>query len=491
MLTAVPEIVDECFGIIYKALVESRSQRYDKAKKALGVALLHAVEMPEALLPDFRAALCCCMLFIKSRESPASVTPEMHSESRNLLDQCGACNSLDSFQVLMFEILTELGEHRRAIPYGERGLALAIEAAQSIKAADWLWKIGRCYARIGLRDHAAIAYRGSVRIFRKESADPRLPVVLLALGNAIRKSAPTDAEAIYKEAAAIWEKKGQIESATPAWMNLGILCSDQGRFEETIQYYERVRAIRESSPATPPVRIGVLYNNLASCYRKMRRFAEARQAIERSISILTNLGVLPSNDANSLALSFGTKGMILRDEGRDLESLEWLRRACTEIEKYPSPNLELLIEELEHQLGALARLNQAEAAGAVEARIKSVRATAAEIPTISQDGSGLSEVAEGALIIEVDGGLRNDSTNGGIVKLGICLDEILKEQELGSWQGMVHIPESSTLIFYGSSAQAMYDAIEPTMRDDVRFKGALVTVRQGTEQREVMMPRLT
>jgi len=493
LTTTVPEIVQECFGIIYKALVESRSQRYDSAKKALAVALLNAVEMPEEFLPGFRAAMCCCMLIVKSRESPASVTAEMHSEVNSLLSQCGACNSFDSFQTLMFEILTELGEHRRALPYGERGLAIAVEMKQSVQAADWLWKIGRCYSRLGLRDHAVIAFRGSVRIFRNETADPRLPAVLLALGNSIRKSKPSEAEQLYKEAAALWEKKGQLESATPAWMNLGIVCSDQGRFEETIQYYERVRAVRESSPRTPPVRIGVLYNNLASCYRKMARFAEAHQAIERSIRILTELlnqpGALGPDDANSLALSLGTKGMILRDQGRDLESLEWFRRACAELERQPSPNLDFLLEELEHQSVALTRLSRTEEVRAIEERIESARKTAAETPAISQDGGTLSEIAVGALLIEVDCGLRSETTNGDIVKLGTCLDEILQEQNLGGWQGLVRIPESTTLIYYGSIAEAMYDAVAPTLRDDARFEGALVTVRQGTEQREVMLPR--
>src|SRR4029077_7842857 len=113
-----------------------------------------------------------------------------------------------------------------------------------------------CYSRLGLRDHAATAYRGALRIFRKEPADPRLPVVLLALGNAIRKSAPSEAEELYNQAAATWEKKGQLETETPAWTNLGIVCSDQKRSEEALHYFERVRPVRESSPGTSPVRIG-------------------------------------------------------------------------------------------------------------------------------------------------------------------------------------------------------------------------------------------
>jgi tetratricopeptide (TPR) repeat protein len=488
MPTSAPEIMEDCLGLLCSSLIESRSRRFDLAKRALALALVNAVELPDWFRTEFHAALCYCALIVQTRQSPTSVTPEMRSQASALLDQSQGCNSIELFQALMFDVLTELGEQRRAIPFGERALAVAVERKEPVAIADWLWKIGGCYSRLGLRDHAAIAYRGSARIFRNETADPRLPVVLLALGNSIRKSAPSEAEGLYKEAAALWEKKGQLESATPAWMNLGIVCSDQERFAEAIDYYERVRRVRESSPATPPVRIAVLYNNLASCYRKMARFVEAHQAIERSIGILTQSEPLGPNDANSLASSLGTKGMILRDEGRDMESLEWFRGACAQFEKHPSPNLENVIEELEFEEAALTRLNRTDEARAVDERIKSVRKTAAEIPSISHDGDAPVELTEGALLIELDGGMRSESGEEEIAKLGSCLHEILKEQNLGDWQGLIRIPECSTLIYYGPNAQAMYNALEPTLRGDSRFDGALITIRQHTQQREVILP---
>jgi tetratricopeptide (TPR) repeat protein len=489
MPTTAPEIMEDCLGLIFNALIESRNRRFDSTKRALAAALVNAAGLPEGFRTDFRALWYYCMLLIQSRQSPTSVTPEMRSQASVLLDQSKTCNSVELFQELMFEVLTEFGEQRRAIPFGERALAIAVERRESVAIADWLWKIGRCYSRLGLRDHAEVAYRGSARIFRNEIADPRLPAVLLALGNSIRKSTPSEAEGLYKEAAALWEKKGQLESATRAWMNLGIVCAEQGRFEEAINYYERVRRVRESSSATPPVQIGVLYNNLASCYRKMQRFAEAHQAITRSISILTQPGPLGPNDANALAASLGTKGMILRDEGRDSESVEWFRRACAEFERHPSPNLENVIEELEHEATALTRLNRTDEALAVEEKIKSVRKTAAEIPSFSHDGDTPVKLTEGALLIELDGGIRSESSDTEIAKLGDCLHEILKEQNLGDWQGFIRIPERSTLIYYGSNAQAMYNAIEATMRGDSRCEGAFITIRQRTQQSEVMLPR--
>ena len=489
MHTPVPESFEASLGLLSIALAQSRKRRFEDAKRALAAALINAPHIPEAFLPDFRLALTYCTLLVRFRQAPESVTADMRSQVGALLNHSEACNSLDLFQRLMFEVLTELGEQRRAIPFGERGLAITVEKKEATGIADWLWKIGRCYSRLGLHDHAAIAYRGSARIFRNELGDPRLPVVLLALGNAIRKSDPSQAEGLYKEAATLWETKGQLESATPAWMNLGIVCSDQGRFDDAINYYERVRRVRESAPATPPVKIGVLYNNLASCYRKMARFHEAHEAIERSIGILTRPGALRPDEADSVAASFGTKGMILRDEGRVLESLEWFRRACHEFENQPSPNFGSVIEELEHLAAALTHLSRTEEVRVIEERIETIRITAAQIPSISHDDETPVELTEGALLIELDGGLRGGSTVSDIAQLGIILSEVLKEQNLGHWQGLIQIPECSTLLYYGSNAEQMYDAIEPTLRSDSRFEGAVIAIRQRSQQREVIVPR--
>jgi tetratricopeptide (TPR) repeat protein len=484
-----PEIMNECLGLIFGALREYRNRRFDTARRILAVAVIQAAKLPEALREDYGAALCYCTLLVQSRVSPSAVTPEVRSRASILLDHCAAWDSVELFQKLMFEILTEFGEHRRAIAFGERCLAMAVETKQSVKIADRLWQIGKCYSRLGLRDHAASAYRASVRIFRNEPADPRLPAVLLALGNSIRKSSPPEAEQLYKEAATLWESKGQLESATPAWMNLGVVCSDQERFDEAINYYERVRRVREANSATPRVQIGVLYNNLAGCYRQMARLADAHRAIEHSLDILTQPGALGADDGNSFGSALGTKGMILRDEGRDLESLEWFRRACAQFEKHPSPNVENVIEELEHEAVALTRLRRMEESRAVEERIQLLRKSAAETPAMSHDANAPVELTEGALLIELDRGLRTDPTTDEIAELGIGLGEILKERQVGEWRGFVRIPECSTLFCYGSNAQAMFDALEPTLRQDARFEGAVITIRQRTEGREVMIPR--
>src|SRR5437879_3206596 len=144
MPATAPEILENCLGFICGALVESGNRRFDEAKRALAAALCSAADMPQAFLPDFRAALLYATLLVQTRQSPTSVTPEIRSKAGALLEQSTACNSVELFQELMFVVLTELGESRRAIPFGERGLAIAVETRQSVGIADWLWKIGGC-----------------------------------------------------------------------------------------------------------------------------------------------------------------------------------------------------------------------------------------------------------------------------------------------------------------------------------------------------------
>lgn len=480
---------EKCLGILFGALLECRNGCFDKAKRAAAFALLSATRLPPESRTEFGVAFCYTTLLLELRRDPASITPEMRSHAGALLDKCSAPESSEAFATLMFELLTESGEPRRALPFAERVLALGMERNQSIFVADWLWKIGGCYSRLGRRDHAAVAYRGSLRIFRNQSADPRLPAVLLALGNAVRKTQPAEAEALYKEAAAWWESKGQLESATPAWSNLAIVCSDQERFEEALGYYERVRQVREASTGTPPVQIGNLYNNLASCYRKMKRFPEAHQAIERALKILAQHVPRKSDHANPLASAVGTKGMILRDEGRDSESVAWFRRASAELEKQPNPNVENLIEELEYEAAALERLNRADEARAVEEKLERVRQSAREVQMLNYDEGAPLKASEGTLFIEVECGIRSGASEIDLARSGAYLNDLLEERNLGGFHGWVRGPECATLLCYGPDAEAMYGALEPKMRSDARFEGAQVTIRQGSQQRAVALPR--
>jgi tetratricopeptide (TPR) repeat protein len=257
------------------------------------------------------------------------------------------------FQTLMADVLMELGEYRRAIPFCEQSIQLALDWNNPFLTVEVLSRAGMCYAKNGLRDHAAVPLREVVKILRTQSDDPRLPAALIALGNALRKSSPAEAERLYQEAADWHVTRAQMESATPAWSNLGVLYSETGRHAESLEHYEKALHVRERSPYTPRRLMGRLRNNIANCYRRMGRFDEAFQSLDRAIDLLT-----PEGGA-SLASAYGSRGLTLRDQGRDEEAVEWFRKSCAEHEKQPSPNLETVAEELKKRGGSVAPAREA------------------------------------------------------------------------------------------------------------------------------------
>lgn len=153
--------------------------------------------------------------------------------------------------------------------------------------ADMLWHVGNCYSRCGLKDHASVPLRAAAKVFLNHPEDPRLSAVLVALGNALRKSAPSEAESFYRKAADLHVARAQLQSATPAWVNLAILCSEQCRYAESLEYNDRVLRVREQSMNTPPERIGSVLNNIANCYRRMAKFTEALESVDRAIRTAT------------------------------------------------------------------------------------------------------------------------------------------------------------------------------------------------------------
>jgi tetratricopeptide (TPR) repeat protein len=388
------------------------------------------------------------------------------------------------FQELMAEVLVELGEYRRAIPYCEASIQFQVNASDSAAVAESLWRAGRCYARIGMPDHAAIPLRASAKIFRSLTGDPRFPVVLLELGNALRKSTPAEAEQCYREVAELHVSQAHLESATPAWVNLGVLCSEQARYAESLEYYERALRVREQSRGTPPERIGSLLNNMAGVRRRMGQFPAALDLADRAIRLLESGG-------HYLACAFGTRGMILRDAGSDAEAVEWFRKSAAEHQKQPSPNLDTLAEELENEAAALERLGRTNEAGDARQRLESVRVSIAGIKSVEgPDWDGLKAVAGGAVLIEVAFGSRAEGANARRAFPGLRqrLADALKEQGTGYYGGWVAIPESTTFMLYGGDAEALLSSVEPLLRAEPMCSGARITVRQGSRHRELVLP---
>ena len=265
-------------------------------------------------------------------------------------------------------------QYRQAIPLFEETIQLLSEQNKPIAMADMLWRVGQCYTRIGLRDHAIVRLQAALQILREYPGDDHLPAVLLDLGNALRKGDPVEAERCYNEAAEIHVARRELERAAAAWINLGIMYSEQERFEESLAHYEKARDVRERSASVKPSRIGLLLNNMANCRLRMGDYDEAHKLVDRAIELLSQDG-----DPGPAA-AYGTRGLIYLDSGNDAEAVAWLQESYAERKKASSPNFETIAENLEKEIAALKRLGRMQEAALAEDRLALARAAMNEIP---------------------------------------------------------------------------------------------------------------
>jgi tetratricopeptide (TPR) repeat protein len=472
---------EQCVAVVCQGYLALHRRQFEAAQQAFGVALILARSLAAEDAADMVPLVLFNMSLLQLRQGRSEDSRKIREGANRQLDESRAGSRSSLYQHLMGSVLTGLGDYRRAIPFWER--AIALKQDSPIQMGEALWRVGECYGKSGLRDHAAIALRAAARIFRSYPEDPRLAAILIALGNSLRKSAPDEAERCYREAAEFHEARAQLESATTAWVNLGVLCSEQERPEESLAYYQKALRVREQSRGTPPARKGTLQNNIANCYRRMGKFGEAEGAVSRAIELLEPHG------GTALAAAYGTRGLIFRDAKRDEEAAAWLGKACQEHQKLPSPNLETLAEDLENLAGALRRLDRTDEAAAVEAEFSRVR-SAMNVNT--QAGPELKHlnVPEGAVLIELGSGSYSAGESGahGAQKLGYHLMELVKEEQTGSYGGHVVLPESTVLMFYGPDAEALFQVMKPTLLAEALCQGARVTIRQGAKRREMMLP---
>jgi len=491
MTPTIEDVAGQCLSLVASGAERMQADDPDNALRAFATALVATQLAPQDEVWELRALAVFNMSRLRLRK-------RNHEEARKLREQGLAwlenasgppqipARLMPLFNELMAEVLADIGEFRRAIPYCEAAILTSSELFRvpaGIAAA--LWRAGKCYVRVGLRDHAAVPLRAAAKMFGTLSGDPRLAAVLLDLGNALRKTVPAEAEQCYKDAAEFHVARAQLESAAPAWVNLGVLCSEQGRYVESLAYYEKALRVREKSPGTPPERMGTLLNNIANVHRRMKQFEDALGSVDRARGFLEPVG------GHSLACAYGTRGLIFRDWGRDEDSVEWFRKSAAEHEKQPSPNLDTLCEELENEAAALERLGRLDEAGGARNRLDSVRASIAAIAPSGAEAGDVKPPTEGAVLIELDFGSRAGTSYGRSDALALedRLFDLLEEHNAGYSGGRVVVPEATTLMFYGDDAEAMFKVLEPALLADPACVGARVTVRQGDQHREVMLPR--
>lgn len=467
---------------------------------SFGVNALRDKDAPKALQAFLTAAK-----EVKFYQLDGSVESLVHVHialaSGKLGNPAGACNALEyglkildqvdfstaSMKLvrLMAAALEEL-DAIRAVKFLEILINSEEESKDPLKLAALLRRLGTCYSRAGLHDHAVIPLRAATKIYRSSPADPGLPVVLLNLGNALRTSAPEEAEALYREVAGLYEAQMNVVSAAPAWVNLGILCSEQGRYGEALEIYQKTLNIREKTPNTPPARIATVLNNMAGVYRKMKRFDEAHAAIDRAIRIMK------PNDP-LIASFLGTRGEILLDEGHAERSLEWIGKAILTREKQSSPDRDALTKNYEVQIEALEKLGRNKEAKQTRGKVAELRAFM-ESAAKSEAGSlSVPDLKEGAVFVELPFGRLKMTPilREQVSDLALALASRVREGAYGRFSSSVTIPEQITLIFYSSDPELLYKVIEPVLAPEAICAGARVLIQQNGVVREqvVSVPR--
>jgi tetratricopeptide (TPR) repeat protein len=475
--------VEKCLAIIAHGADALQDGNLALAEGAFRVGLAIAKGAPAEQGRDLVPLVLLKMSRLRHRQDREDDARQLREQATAQLEQNPPTLPNAFFNLLMAAVLMDLREYRRAIPFWEHAIELD-EGKDPIEIAHMLSKVGECYNRVGLRDHAAIPLRASVQTFRKHPEDPRLPAVLNTLGNALRKSTPVAAESRYCEAADWHVARGQLLSATPAWGNIAILCSEQGRYSKALEYLEKVQRIREQSPGVPARAIANTQNNIANCYRRMGKFVEAFTAVSRAIDLLQDKG------GAELASAYGTRGLIFLDQGNDSEAVEWLRRAYEHHQTLQSPNLDTIAADLSREIAALQRLGRADELKDAEARLASVQTAMKAVPKVSRDLSALHAPMQCAVFVELNVGIRGRSLDGKRedVQLGKRLTEVLEASNVGWYAGQLAIPESTTMIFYGPDAETLFRALEPTFTSEPICAGARITIRQRDSQREVIFP---
>jgi len=482
-----PDPQEQCLSLIYQGAARMQSGDLAMAEQLFRLAAQEVRPLPPGPAFEFALLVQCHVSVLRQRLGQVEKAKKLHESAMQMLDENQPRMEQIAFPDLMARVLIQLREYRRALPFCERAIQRELEGNDPTAIAGLLARAAQCYGLMGLMDHSAIPARAAVKILREYPGDPRLPDVLMTLGNALSKTSPAEAESLYKEAAELHEAKAHDESATTVWNNLGTLCAEQGRYAEALAYYEKALDVREKSPSTRLARIGSLLNNIANCHRRMGDYAKAHELLDRAIQLLT---LESQAGVSGLASAYGTRGLVLRDEGRDADAVELFELAYAERKNAPSPNLESMKENLEEQIAALRRLGRIEDAVVAEGRLAQVDAQRKAIPSVEVDLSSHVSRAKGSVLVELAYGSRPGNRFGtkDTAKLVAELADAAKNRGAGFCAGTVTIPESTTLMFYGEDSESLYQSMESILAQEPICEGATVTIRQGKDLREVVVP---
>jgi len=422
-----------------------------------------------------------CLSLLRQKQENGEDSQKFREEAKALLDDSMFEIESEKFQRLIANVLFSLAEYRLALPHVEAAIRLAGEDVDPAQMAAMLHKMGDCYSRVGLGDHAIVPLRAALKIYNTFPADPRLPSVLLTLGNALRRKFPVEAESCYRQSAEWRVARLQYDSATPAWVNLGIVCVQQGRYEEALGHYERVLRLREQNPGKLS-RIASVLNSMANCYRQMGKFAEAHAHIDRAIRLASARDPI-------LASAFNTRGLIFCDSGDDGQAVAWFRKGFENRMSQPSPNLASAQEDLESEIASLKRLGREDEVADAMKKLASIQSEVASAPEADGEIGLAREALKGAVFIELGSGMKLDAprwrTNMNV--LGAKLAKEVRTQDAGKYGGWVAVAENTTFIFYSRDAETLFKSIEPLLAGEPACAGAKVVLWQDGAHQEITL----
>jgi len=443
--------------VVAQAVDATQRGQLELAEKGFSSLDRIAESEPATLLRHVKPLALLGLALVRTKQGDQEQERSFRERAVAAIDQDCRNVPLANFHYFMGLEFHRLQDYRNALTFWELALQHAKPETDPMLVAEMLQKTGECYSRMGLGEYAAIPLRAALKILNKVPEHPWRSATLLTLGNAVRKTQPAEAEACFREAAEMHAAKLQYQSAAPAWVNLGILCAEQGRYDESLEFYGKVLRVRENNAATPPDKIALLHNNIAGCYRRMKKFDEALASVDRSI------GLFPASDAQR-AYAYSTKAMTLRDAGRDDEAVTWFRNAIAERKKQASPSFEAYLDDLQGLIDALKRLGREDELAPVEKELAEVRQQRDSVQAAQGGGDGAA-FAGGSVLVEVPkGGNGDPRTNEEIRNLVYGLAGALAEAGVGRISGHITSPETRTLIFTGEDAERVLNFSAPCLQ---------------------------
>ena len=406
-----------CVAYTRLGLDAVQSGQFAKAEQCFQAAEKQLESVPRDSARNFVPLLMCHRSLLQSRLGKAEEARDLHEAAMKLLDETADKIDGGAFQGAMARVLMELREYRRAIPFCERAVKHELKRNKPLDLAESLERAAQCSFFMGLNDQSAVPARAALKILRGYPESQRLPSVLITLGNALRKSSPTEAENLYREAAEIYVAKADLQFAVPVWSNLGSLCSQQGRHAESIEFYEKALHTSEQLAPEETARIARLLNNMALDYGRTGKFAEAHALLDRATELLK---LEEQGGAATLASVYGSRGLVLKDEGRDAEAVEMFQTAYALREKSPSPNPESMANDLGEEIAALKRLGRVEEAVLAEERLAATNARRNEVSQVADNSSSRITQAVDAFSTGAGGGAVKKKKASSKRPCGLC-----------------------------------------------------------------------